>query len=187
MGVSIEKAKSIIDQFKSLTRAQEVSPRPIDLLPIIRSASRVATENGATVDISAADAAPLVMADPMRISECFDELFANALHWLDKPDKRISISVQTTSRKETPPELDSSKRYVRVRFEDNGCGVPTDKKAAIFSPFFTTYPHGTGLGLSLVQRIVEGHGGTIRETGGAGTGAVFEIFLERAAAKAKEA
>ena len=53
----------------------------------------------------------------------------------------------------------------------------------IFAPFFTTYPHGTGLGLSLVQRVIEGHDGVIREIGKPNEGAVFEIFLPQADSK----
>ncbi|AXA36172.1 Sensor protein of zinc sigma-54-dependent two-component system [Candidatus Sumerlaea chitinivorans] len=61
--------------------------------------------------------------------------------------------------------------YVRVRIADNGCGIPRDILQKIWSPFFTTKTHGTGLGLALVQRIVDDHHGriTIRSKEGRGT------------------
>lgn len=180
MAVSIEKAKAIIEQFKSLTRAQEISPRPVDLVPLIESASRVAIDNGIRVQLPQNGKHPLALADPTRMTECFDELFANALHWLKNPDKQIAVSVDLPKRNELPPTLDNSRSYVRVRFGDNGCGVPPDKKEQIFAPFYTTYPHGTGLGLSLVQKVVEGHRGAIREIGKPSEGAVFELFLPSA-------
>jgi signal transduction histidine kinase len=183
MGGSIEKAKSIIEQFKSLIRAQEISPRPVDLVPLLAGASRVAQENGVDVHIRAPEKHPVALADPTRMTECFDELFANALHWLDKPQKRIETVVDIAKKKELPPGLDDSKKYIRIRFEDNGCGVPVDKKDEIFAPFVTTYPHGTGLGLSLVQRVLEGHSGLVREVGKPGEGAVFELFIPRATSK----
>jgi signal transduction histidine kinase len=180
MADSIEKAKSIIEQFKSLTRAREISPRPVDLVPLIESASRVARENGVQVQLPQNGKHPQALADPARITECFDELFANALHWLEKPEKRIVVTVDVPPKKELPPTLDETRSYVRIRFKDNGCGVALDKKEQIFAPFYTTYPHGTGLGLSLVQKVVEGHGGVIREHGKPDEGAAFELLLPSA-------
>lgn len=185
MGKSIEKAKGIIEQFKSLTRAQEISKRAIDLRPLIESASRVATENGVQVTVQA-NGSSSVTADPTRMTECFDELFANALHWLNKTEKRICILIDSPKKKDLPPGLNESAKYLRIRFEDNGSGVPSDMKKQIFAPFCTTNPHGTGLGLSVVERIIQGHDGMICETGKPGEGAIFEIFLPQQIEKTKE-
>lgn len=95
--------------------------------------------------------------------------------------------VDVAKKKDLPPSLADSRRYVRIRFEDNGSGVLLEKKVEIFSPFFTTRTHGTGLGLSLVQRVIEGHNGAMRENGTQGDGAIFEIFIPQATKKDKEA
>ncbi len=177
MSSSIEKAKTIIQQFKSLTRAQQISPHPVELFPILKSASRIATESGVEVEISPPADQTRVQGDPTRLAECFDELFANATHWLNGAKKHISVLVDPARKEDLPQNLDATKPYVRVRIADNGCGVPADRKEEIFAPFYTTYLHGTGLGLSIVQKIVEGHSGTIREVGRPGEGALFEMFL----------
>ncbi len=177
MEASLEKAKLIIEQFKSLTKAQEISPRPIDIAPVLSNACRILKEKGVELEIHLPVKLPKVLADPDRITECFDEIIVNALHWLDKSAKKISASIELPKPKDLPASLDSSRRYVRIRFEDNGCGVPAETKERIFAPFYTTHPHGTGLGLALVQRIVEGHKGTIEEKGKHGDGATFEIYL----------
>jgi signal transduction histidine kinase len=48
-----------------------------------------------------------------------------------------------------------------IAIRDSGAGIPPDAREKIFQPFFTTKAMGTGLGLAVVKRIVEGHGGTI--------------------------
>jgi signal transduction histidine kinase len=177
METSVEESKTVIAQFKSLTKAQEISPHPVNLLPIIQHICKTAEENGVKVSLQVADNCPKVMVDLDRIAECFNELVANALHWFNKSDKKITIRIVKPLKKELPETLDRTQGYLKIHFEDNGSGVPLENKERIFAPFFTTYTHGTGLGLSLVKSIIEGHGGQIYENGKPGEGASFEIFL----------
>ena len=69
----------------------------------------------------------------------------------------------------------------KVRFSDNGAGIPPDKVTKIFEPFFTTKDpgRGTGLGLSICHRIVKQHGGFIQVDSLTGTGTSFTISLPR--------
>ncbi|MGP8240103.1 MAG: ATP-binding protein, partial [Limisphaerales bacterium] len=76
-----------------------------------------------------------------------------------------------------PSFLDTDAKYVLLHVKDNGCGIQVANKQKIFNAFFTTYDHGTGLGLALVRRIIDGHGGGILESGIPGQGADFEIYL----------
>lgn len=70
-----------------------------------------------------------------------------------------------------------------VRVEDNGIGIPADKLPYIFDPFYRVKSHetlhiqGTGLGLSLVQAIVEGHGGRVTVESTHGVGSAFTLYL----------
>ncbi|MEK9149793.1 MAG: HAMP domain-containing sensor histidine kinase, partial [Candidatus Desantisbacteria bacterium] len=183
MGVSLEKAKSIIEQFKSLTKVQEISLHSIGIVQLIQNACLIAKENGIKIEFHVSERCPSVIADSNRMTECFDELVANALHWFDKQEKRITVTVSKARKDKLPESLEQTKGYLRVSIEDNGCGVPLDKKEDIFAPFYTTHPHGTGIGLSLVQRIIEGHNGIILENGIPGKGASFEIYLHIATKK----
>jgi two-component system, sporulation sensor kinase D len=76
-----------------------------------------------------------------------------------------------------PESLDSSRSYTLITFKDNGSGVPLEIKNQVFDAFFTKREHGTGIGLALVRRVIEGHDGLIIENGIPGQGAVFEIYL----------
>ena len=63
------------------------------------------------------------------------------------------------------------------RSSDNGPGIPREHLQKIWSPFFTTKTQGTGLGLALVQRIVDDHRGRIFVRSRPGFGTIVDIFL----------
>jgi signal transduction histidine kinase len=60
---------------------------------------------------------------------------------------------------------------------DSGPGVRGEQLARIFDPLFTTKPLGSGLGLAVVSRIAERHGGFVSVSSRPGEGACFELFL----------
>jgi signal transduction histidine kinase len=74
---------------------------------------------------------------------------------------------------------DSEKELVTLCIADDGQGIPTDIQEKIFTPFFTTKPTGTGLGLHTVNRIVQAHYGRIRVVSAEGTGTQFVVELPR--------
>jgi two-component system cell cycle sensor histidine kinase/response regulator CckA len=68
---------------------------------------------------------------------------------------------------------------VVLKFEDNGPGIPAELLSKMFDPGFTTKPHGTGLGLTVVQRVVDLYGGQISVDSQVGKGTTFTIKLPR--------
>lgn len=68
------------------------------------------------------------------------------------------------------------KAFASVRFEDTGGGIPEEFISKLFTPFFTTKHHGTGLGLPIVHRIIQNHGGTLHAANST-RGAVFTVLL----------
>ncbi|MBI3933196.1 MAG: HAMP domain-containing protein [Acidobacteria bacterium] len=83
--------------------------------------------------------------------------------------------------------LNSEDDFAIVRVSDTGRGIDSKHLASIFRPFFTTKGQGTGLGLSLAQRIVEAHGGRIDATSAPGQGSQFTIRLPLPKAAEKSA
>jgi signal transduction histidine kinase len=176
MRVSVERAKGIIEQFTSLEKAIEWLPVATQLHPLLDVACDLAKMSGVQCEIDCPNDLT-VYADPDRMGEVFDELTRNALRWLDKDPKTISIFVQQKKGEAVPPPAEPTLDYAIVHFKDNGFGVPLENKSKIFDAFFTTHEHGTGIGLAVVRRIIEGHGGAIVESGIPGKGADFEIYL----------
>jgi signal transduction histidine kinase len=68
---------------------------------------------------------------------------------------------------------------IRVEVEDSGCGISQAATPRIFEPFWTTkeYGKGTGLGLTIVKKVVERHGGTIHVESGKNAGAKFTLIF----------
>ncbi len=66
---------------------------------------------------------------------------------------------------------------VEVAFIDRGSGIPAGNLEHIFNPFFTTRSSGVGLGLAIVSKLVDEHGGTLRVESEPGQGSVFRVFL----------
>ncbi len=67
--------------------------------------------------------------------------------------------------------------FARITVSDTGPGIPPEKLEDVFNPFFTTKPHGVGLGLAMVSKFIDSHGGTITVESQPGDGARFRILL----------
>ena len=179
MELPVEKAKSIVSQFRNLSIAHEVTPETVKsekLNEILKNSAKQAIDKKVHVDFDLKKI-PDIAIDVQKIAECFEELVRNSLHFVKGDDQRISISVAVVKSADLPDKMDRTREYVKITFGDNGCGVPYEKKTEIFKPFERSYIHGTGLGLAFCEIIIEKHGGKIRESGKPNEGAIFEIFL----------
>ena len=101
--------------------------------------------------------------------QSFLNLLINAVEALNDDKGGIAVSVDAVKER----------GYIRVLIEDDGRGIPHDIVSKIFLPFFTTKTHGTGLGLSLVQKIVLAHNGRIEVQSVEGEGTRFTITLPK--------
>jgi signal transduction histidine kinase len=74
----------------------------------------------------------------------------------------------------------AAKKRVELRIEDTGVGIPPEHLDRIFDLYFTTKDHGTGIGLSMVYRIVQMHDGEVEVQSTPGRGTTFRLLLPRA-------
>lgn len=114
---------------------------------------------------------PPIKGDENAVKQVFVNIISNAIQSI--PDKgRITISTQWVNDYKI-----QSKSAVLISVEDTGEGIAKDKIDKIFTPFFTTKPNGTGLGLFISNRIVAKHGGMMFVDSVPGNGSEFRIFL----------
>ncbi len=122
------------------------------------------TAKAISIDLVRADNLPPVRHDAGRIHQVLLNLLLNAAH-------------ATPESGEVRVIIGREDGYATITVADTGVGIAPEHLANIFRPFFTTKGHGTGLGLSLAQRIVEDHGGRIEVTSELGKGSSFVVRL----------
>jgi len=113
---------------------------------------------------------PVIEADAGRLRQLLHNLVKNALE-AGVPDKPITLDVAVHCA-----EKDTC-RFVELRFADNGPGFPEAILSQLFEPYVTTKPRGTGLGLAVVKKIVEEHGGILWAENGEQGGALITLRL----------
>jgi signal transduction histidine kinase len=150
---------------------------PVPVLPLLReivgSSSTLVDEAGMTVEYDLPDDLPPVLGDEAALRRVFQNLVSNAIKY-GAPGGWIGLRARTSGRD------------VVVTVADRGIGIDPAEQPRIFEPFYrapgvvAAQIHGAGLGLSLVQRIVEAHAGRISVRSAPGTGSEFSVHLPAA-------
>jgi two-component system, NtrC family, sensor kinase len=110
-----------------------------------------------------------------ELNQVWTNLIQNAVHALQGQGM---IAIETAAEPREAPDGSGARRGVVVRVIDDGPGIPAEVIPQIFEPFFTTKPkgEGTGLGLGIVKRIVDKHGGEVTATSSPGR-TTFSVWL----------
>jgi two-component system sensor kinase FixL len=115
--------------------------------------------------IRLADDLPVIQGDPVRLTQVFQNLLSNAVKFMDKPDGQITVGC-----------VDAGARWT-FRVEDNGPGIDARHHERIFQIFQTGAPRdeseSTGIGLTVVKKIVEFYGGRVWVESEPGQGSRF--------------
>ena len=120
----------------------------------VRSAQAVTGQVGVHLTSDFPDQLPLVLGDPQRLSQVFDNLIGNAIKF-------------SSSGGVVAVRLHAEDRVVRAEVSDQGIGIPADKLDRVWERFYqvdgatTRRFSGTGLGLAIVKKLVEAHGGQV--------------------------
>ena len=174
-------------QLLAFARKQELEMKSLDLDTLVRESARfLKAALPPTVELEIRSAPlPPVRGDAVQLQQVFLNLVSNARDAITPPGKLV-VDTAVVDLDEGFVHFRGQGqpgRYVRVRFQDSGCGMTPETLDRIFEPFFTTKaPHqGTGLGLAVVYGIVRQHQGFVQVSSAVGRGTCFEVYLPEAA------
>jgi signal transduction histidine kinase len=189
---AVSRLSGIIDGLLRLSRAGQVEYRrqEVEVAPVV---ARVVTALRGTIDDRKATievgGLPPAWGDPTAIEQVFANLIGNAVNYLDKkrPGK---IEVFAVDPREAGGPVDGiAKGSVVYAVRDNGLGISDSYKAKVFAVFQRLHGEvakGEGVGLALVRRVVERHGGRVWFESRPGEGTTFFVALPSAEAQAVE-
>ncbi len=171
ISASVQNMRSLVDQFSSLAEFPNAKPRPADLNTIVDNT--LALFAGRLQDVRVVRAftpgLPLVMADPEAMKRALSNLIDNAAEAMTGSLLR-EITVSTALSESTAGTAE-------LVVADSGPGVTDEMRERLFLPYFSTKQRGTGLGLTIVSKIVAEHQGTIRAEKNMPSGARFVLDL----------
>jgi two-component system NtrC family sensor kinase len=179
-----ERADRIVKVSRDLLYFARLRPpehQPLDLNETVGRAlslmERDIKEKGISVELEAAERLPAISADHDQVYQVVLHLLANARDAMGGNGGRLSLATCVVQAR--------GGRFVELKVEDTGRGIPPEHLDKLFDPFFTTKDEEekTGLGLAICQGIVETHGGTIRAESEVGRGTAFVVRLPLARAE----
>jgi len=111
---------------------------------------------------------PTVRADADKLRQVFTNIIDNAIDAMENNSSERHLDVAIRS---------ANPGMATVTIRDNGCGIPEDKLAKIFNPFYTTKQTGTGLGMGIAKKVVDSHRGKIDVNSRVGEGTELSISI----------
>ncbi len=180
------RAKDLVKQILTMGRQTEEERRPVAPIYIVKEAVkllRASVPSSIKFDIRIEKDTGTILSDPTRIHQVLMNLCTNAYQAMDKEGGTLGVSLGNVEVDESTAEyigIDPGP-YVKLTVSDTGHGMPPEVRERIFEPYFTTKEkgEGTGLGLSVVQGIIESHGGKISVYSEPGKGSTFHVYFSR--------
>jgi signal transduction histidine kinase/CheY-like chemotaxis protein len=182
-----ERARDLVRQILTFSRKREPEKHLISIEPIVRDTLKLLrATTPAPIEIRS-DLRPGVgdiFADSTQMHQAVLNIGTNAVHAIGDAAGVLCFSLNeiagSPENAAANPKL-ATGRWVRLSISDTGQGMNEQTLERVFEPFYTTKPgmEGTGIGLAVVQAIVEAHGGVILVQSRPGQGTVFHLHFPR--------
>ena len=168
----IRRLDEVVQGFLKFTRPEDLRLQPVkiatlldEILPVIETE---ANKHGIVLTVEAPQSLSAVNGDAAMLRQVFLNLAINACQAMPGGGALRIVAAQ------------ASRGRVEVRVEDTGVGIAPEHLSRIFDLYFTTKERGTGIGLSMVYRILQMHDGEIEVQSTPGRGTTFRVLLPRA-------
>src|SRR2546430_9632470 len=176
-----DRASAIIERVRGLAKRSPPEQVPLQLVHVVDDvvalaaaeavARRVAIRSDVPADL------PVVLGDRVQLQQVLLNLIVNgmdAMNTVDEPERKLEIRGR--------PDAQDGSPAARISVQDRGIGLHAGQADRLFKAFYTTKPHGMGLGLAISRSIIEAHGGRLWAESNRGSGAIFSFRLPAAAA-----
>jgi nitrogen fixation/metabolism regulation signal transduction histidine kinase len=166
----VEGLSTLLTEFRTLSRPMENSQSYTELREAVEESVGLYRNSHPHVQFETSGVAGriTVKIDKHKMSQILSNLFINAIDAMNGQG-RIEIRADLVKKRES--------RYCRLSIQDTGKGISKKEAPFVFTPYFTTKETGTGLGLPIVERIVNDHDGSIWFNSAEGMGTTFFIDL----------
>jgi signal transduction histidine kinase len=166
----VNRVSALVSRFLDFARPSRLDLRASDLTRVVERCLKTISEQGACARVQVqrdfAPELPKVMLDQDLCEQVFTNLLLNACEAMGEQGGELRVRTQRAGDEESG---------VVVEIEDSGPGVPPELKEQIFNPFVTTKKTGVGLGLAIVSKIVDAHGGSVKLISEPHRGACFRV------------
>jgi len=166
----VDNLNKLLVEFSEFTRLPNPHSEPVDMRQLIQEVIQVYENLSSRVTFGCrfVNDSATIKVDRKQMKQVFANLFKNAIQAM--PDGgELSVITDLVKKDDSP--------YFRVQVRDTGTGIEEEFKDNIFEPYFTTKKDGSGLGLSIVDRIIFDHNGSIWFETKKGRGTTFFIDL----------
>jgi PAS domain S-box-containing protein len=170
MVAAVTRASGIIDRVRSLYGRGAPQREVVEVNEILRQMTVLledtADRHSISIRTELDPGLPRTTADRVQLQQVLMNLMLNGIEAMRETGGELTVASTRTEHGQ-----------LLISVSDRGSGLPGDQAERIFDAFFTTKPHGTGMGLSISRRIIEAHGGRLWSSPNGGRGAVFQFTL----------
>jgi two-component system nitrogen regulation sensor histidine kinase GlnL len=178
-----DRIRNLVDRMEVFGDERPLAKEPVNIHDVLEHVRRLC-ETGFARGIRFIEdydpSLPPVPANRDKLVQAFLNLVKNAAEAIGDNKQQGRIAMQTSFRPGVRLSVQSSDTRISlplmIQIEDNGPGIPDHLKEHLFDPFVTTKPYGTGLGLALVAKIINDHGGII-ECDSEPSRTIFRVLL----------
>ena len=150
----VSSIKQMVNDFRDYAKLPKPTLRPLNLNAVLDDVALLYRQAGGFVSLSLEDNIPEILADRAQLLQVLHNLLSNAKE-ASKSEAECKIYLSTHL------ERDGKEKTVILTIRDNGPGFSEQILEHAFEPYITTKDTGTGLGLPMVKKIIEEHGGWI--------------------------
>ena len=174
-----DRASAIIERVRGLATRSSAEKIPLPLVGVVEDVVALAASESVprrvTIRTDVPSDLPAVAGDRVQLQQVLLNLVVNGMDSMSAVDERERLLEIRGCR-----DMLDGTPAATISVRDHGIGLQADQMARLFEAFYTTKPHGMGMGLAISRSIIDAHGGRLWAESNRGRGATFSFMLPAA-------